>query len=310
MEQNRSQKLFYSLEELINDVFGQDISIIRMDSVPGGDINNAYRLSLSNEDSLFVKTNSVNNLNFFLTESGGLRALRSLKKIGVPEVLGAGTDKQRGISFLALEYIESSSRTPSYWENFGHQLAGLHRSECLSYVDLGKRGARFGFYEDNYIGTSPQKNYPEKSWVDFYRECRLLPQITMAEKYFDPAVRKKADWLLEHLDLYLREPEFPSLLHGDLWSGNMMCGKGGKVWIIDPAAYVGDFEADLAMTQMFGSLPERFYAAYNEVNSIDKTGYAQRRKLYDLYQLLNHLNLFGSTYLGSVVDIINMYTGA
>lgn len=310
MEQNRSQKLFYSLEELINDVFGQDISIIRMDSVPGGDINNAYRLSLSNEDSLFVKTNSVNNLNFFLTESGGLRALRSLKKIGVPEVLGAGTDEQRGISFLALEYIESSSRTPSYWEDFGHQLAGLHRSECLSYVDLGKRGARFGFYEDNYIGTSPQKNYPEKSWVDFYRECRLLPQITMAEKYFDPAVRKKADWLLEHLDLYLREPEFPSLLHGDLRSGNMMCGKGGKVWIIDPAAYVGDFEADLAMTQMFGSLPERFYAAYNEVNSIDKTGYAQRRKLYDLYQLLNHLNLFGSTYLGSVVDIINMYTGA
>lgn len=80
MEQNRSQKLFYSLEELINDVFGQDISIIRMDSVLGGDINNAYRLSLSNEDSLFVKTNSVNNLNFFLTESGGLRALRSLKK--------------------------------------------------------------------------------------------------------------------------------------------------------------------------------------------------------------------------------------
>ena len=310
MEQNRSQKLFYSLEELINDVFGQDISIIRMDSVLGGDINNAYRLSLSNEDSLFVKTNSVNNLNFFLTESGGLRALRSLKKIGVPEVLGAGTDEQRGISFLALEYIESSSRTPSYWEDFGHQLAGLHRSECRADVDDEESGAKFGFYEDNYIGATPQKNYPEKSWIDFYRECRLLPQITMAEKYLEPVVRKKADRLLEHLDLYLREPEFPSLLHGDLWSGNMMCGKGGKVWIIDPAAYVGDFEADLAMTQMFGSLPERFYAAYNEVNSIDKTGYAQRRKLYDLYQLLNHLNLFGSTYLGSVVDIINMYTGA
>ena len=200
MEQNRSQKLFYSLEELINDVFGQDISIIRMDSVPGGDINNAYRLSLSNEDSLFVKTNSVNNLNFFLTESGGLRALRSLKKIGVPEVLGAGTDEQRGISFLALEYIESSSRTPSYWENFGHQLAGLHRAECRAYVDDEESGAKFGFYEDNYIGATPQKNYPEKSWIDFYRECRLLPQITMAEKYLEPVVRKKADRLLELQD--------------------------------------------------------------------------------------------------------------
>ena len=102
----------------------------------------------------------------------------------------------------------------------------------------------------------------------------------------------------------------PSLLHGDLWSGNMMCGKEGMPWIIDPAAYVGDFEADLAMMQMFGSLPERFYAAYAEVNPIDKSGYSQRKKLYDLYQLLNHLNLFGSMYLGSVVDIINIYVGA
>ena len=303
-------KLFYSLEELVNDVFGQAVSIKRMESVPGGDINNAYRLSLSSGESLFVKTNSASNLDFFLTESGGLRALRSLEKIRVPEVLGVGTDEQQGISFLALEYIESSPRTPSYWENFGHQLAELHRSECLSYVDPEKSGARFGFYEDNYIGASPQKNHPEKTWFDFYRECRLLPQITMAEKYFDPAVRKKADWLLGHLDLYLRELEFPSLLHGDLWSGNMMCGKEGMPWIIDPAAYAGDFEADLAMTQMFGSLPERFYAAYNEVNPIDKTGYVQRRKLYDLYQLLNHLNLFGSMYLGSVVEIINMYAGA
>lgn len=211
--------------------------------------------------------------------------------------------------FPLFGYIESSSRTPSYWEDFGHQLAELHRTECRAYVDDEGSGAKFGFYEDNYIGATSQKNHPEKSWVDFYRECRLLPQITMAEKYLEPAVRKKADRLLDHLDLYLREPEFPSLLHGDLWSGNMMCGKGGKAWIIDPAAYVGDFEADLAMTQMFGSLPERFYAAYNEVNPIDKAGYAQRRKLYDLYQLLNHLNLFGRMYLGSVVDIINMYTG-
>lgn len=309
MEQNGSQKFFYSLEELINDAFGQDVSIIRMDRVPGGDINNAYRLSLSNGESLFVKTNSASNLDSFLTESGGLCALRSLKKIGVPEVLGAGTDEQRGISFLALEYIESSPQTPSYWETFGHQLAELHRTDCLAYVDSERSGARFGFYEDNYIGATPQKNHPKKTWVEFYRECRLLPQITMAEKYFDITVRKKADWLLEHLDLYLREPEFPSLLHGDLWSGNMMCGKVGIPWIIDPAAYVGDFEADLAMTQMFGSLPERFYAAYNEVNPIDKTGYARRRHLYDLYQLLNHLNIFGSMYLGSVVDVINMYAG-
>lgn len=309
MDESRMRRRYHSLEEMIQDNYGSSVFIIRTDSVRGGDINNAYRMGLSDGTYLFVKTNSINNLNFFLTESRGLGAFRSLNKVGVPEVLGAGTDEQRDISFLALEYIESSPGTPSYWENFGHQLAALHRAECLSYVDPERSEARFGFYEDNYIGATPQKNQPKKNWIDFYRECRLLPQITMAEKYLEPAVRKKADWLLDHLDLYLREPGFPSLLHGDLWSGNMICGKGGVPWIIDPAAYVGDFEADLAMTQLFGSLPERFYAAYNEVNPVDKAGYAQRKNLYHLYQLLNHLNLFGSMYLGSVVDIINMYAG-
>lgn len=308
MDKSRTPGIYHSLDEMIKDVLGDSVFIIKTDSVPGGDINNAYRLRLSDGTYLFVKTNSVNNLNFFLTESKGLSALRSVKKIGVPEVLGAGIDEQRDFSFLALEYIENSPRTHSYWETFGHQLAELHRSECLSYVDSKGSGAKFGFYEDNYIGATLQSNHPEKTWIGFYRECRLLPQITMAEKYFDPVVRKKAERLLDRLDLHLREPEFPSLLHGDLWSGNMMCGKDGKAWIIDPAVYVGDFEADLAMTQLFGSLPERFYAAYDEVNPIDKSGYAHRRKLYDLYQLLNHLNLFGSMYLGSVVDIINMYT--
>ena len=141
-----AQSIYHSLEELVNDLFGENVSILKMESVPGGDINNAYRLSLPNGESLFVKTNSASNLDSFLAESGGLCALRSLKKIGVPEVLGAGTDEQRGISFLALEYIESSPQTPSYWETFGHQLAELHRTDCLAYVDSERSGARFGFY--------------------------------------------------------------------------------------------------------------------------------------------------------------------
>ena len=166
---------------------------------------------------------------------------------------------------------------------------------------------KYGFSEDNYIGAGPQKNDPPESWIEFYRECRLLPQIRRAERYLDPPVRRKAERILDHLDSYLREPEFPSLLHGDLWSGNMMCGSGSSAWIIDPAVYVGDFEADLAMTQLFGSLPGRFYAAYSEINPIDREGYPERRKLYDLYHLLNHLNLFGAGYLGSVVEIIKRF---
>lgn len=309
MNGNRQENIFHSLEEPVKDCFGKSARVVRADSVSGGDINRAYRVSISTGDRIFVKANSIRNLNFFLTESNGLQALRSAKKIGVPAILGAGVDEKREISFLALEYIESSPRTASYWETFGHELAGLHRAECVKFINIDDGRAKYGFMEDNYISATPQTNQPQENWIDFYRECRLLPQITMAEKYLEPAVRKKADWLLDHLDLYLREPEFPSLLHGDLWSGNMMCGKGGRAWIIDPAVYVGDFEADLAMTQMFGRLPERFYAAYDEVNPIDKRGYAQRKNLYDLYQLLNHLNLFGSTYLRSVVDIINMYAG-
>lgn len=308
------EKLYHSLEELVKERFGEGTRIVGTDRVHGGDINDAYRVNLSSGDPVFVKTNTRKNLRFFLTEARGLRALGASGKIGVPKILGIGTDEARGVSFLALEYIERALRIDSYWETFGHELAGMHRAECLSFVadadereKKEKQGPRYGFSEDNFIGASPQKNQPKEKWTDFYRDCRLLPQITMAEGYLGADLRKKADRLLERLDSYLREPEFPSLLHGDLWGGNMLCGPDGKAWIIDPAVYVGDFEADLAMTQLFGSLPSRFYAAYSEVNPIDREGYAERKKLYDLYHLLNHLNLFGRSYLGSVAAILNTY---
>lgn len=318
-----SKKEYHSVGELVRDVFGASVYIANITGVQGGDINEAYRVSLSSGDLIFVKTNSIENADFFRKESDGLLALRHAGKIGVPHIMGTGIDREQGYSFLALEYIEGSARVNTYWETFGHQLAELHRAGCPVFLKEKKTvaiegkqdgnsgresGVRYGFPEDNYIGASAQKNHPGEKWVEFYRDCRLLPQITMAERYFDPDMRKKAEYLLDHLDSYLREPEFPSLLHGDLWSGNMLTGPDGKAWIIDPAVYVGDFETDLAMTQLFGSLPERFYDAYSEINPIDKKGYGVRRKLYDLYHLLNHLNLFGRTYLRSVVEIIEEYS--
>lgn len=299
-----------SVKALVKAVYGEDVSITRTDSVAGGDINLAYRVSLSCGENIFVKTNSVRNADFFTAESEGLTALRAAGKIGVPRILGWGIDRRKGYSFLALEYIDSSPRIRLYWETFGHELAELHRTETEELVKRetdGAGGGIYGFSGDNYIGATPQNNHPAAKWTDFYRDCRLLPQIALAERYLSAQVRKKADRLLDHLDTYLREPEFPSLLHGDLWSGNMLCGPDGKAWILDPAVYVGDFEADLAMTQLFGSLPERFYAAYSEVNPIDREGYRERKKLYDLYHMLNHLNLFGTTYLGSVVGIIEAF---
>ncbi len=303
-----SENMYESVSELVKDLYGDSVSITRKDSVAGGDINLAYRVCLSCGTDIFVKTNSLCNEGFFEAESKGLSALCSVKKIGVPKILGRGSDNQKGYSFLALEYIESSPRITSYWETFGHELAGLHRAETAAFVNVESAGDRYGFSEDNYIGASPQKNCPAKKWTDFYRECRLMPQLAMAERYLEPSLRKKADRLLDHLESYLREPEFPSLLHGDLWSGNMLCGPDGKVWIIDPAVYVGDFEADLAMTQLFGRLPERFYEAYSQVNPIDRKGYRERKRLYDLYHMLNHLNLFGTMYLGNVMEIIEEYS--
>lgn len=299
-------KRYHSLEAAVKAVFGTDAGILKKERIHGGDINDAYRLGLSGGKCAFVKTNSVKNVGFFLAEAHGLQALSAAGKIGVPKILGTGTDEQRGISFLLLEYIESAPRIKDYWETFGHQLAELHQAECLSFITDIDSNVIYGFNEDNYIGANPQRNLPRANWVEFYRECRLLPQIRMAGRYLDASMRKRLTHLLDHLDTYLREPEFPSLLHGDLWSGNVLCGNDGRAWILDPAVYVGDFEADLAMTQLFGSFPSSFYAAYSEINPIDGS-YSDRRDLYHLYHLFNHLNLFGGMYLGSVAEIVRKY---
>lgn len=295
------------LEQAVKDVSGQDVQIDEMKRMQGGDINDAYRLCLSDGTKLFLKMNAKNRKDFFTAEAGELEALNSLQAVCVPRVLALGTDESRDKAFLLMEYIESQRPRKAYWEGFGHQLAMLHRSECRQFAADGDKAGVYGFKNDNFIGATPQKNRPSQSWIRFYRDCRLAPQLDRARHYFSPAIRKNADWLLEHLDRYLREPQFPSLLHGDLWSGNMMCGTENRPWIIDPAVYVGDFETDLAMTQLFGSLPQIFYDAYEEVNPVVWKEYEERRDLYHLYHLLNHLNLFGYMYLGSVEQIIRRY---
>lgn len=291
-------ELYNNLEEAIAKAFGNDTRIVGKKPVYGGDINSAFRLTLSDGRSVFLKSNLPNNMSFFKAEAKGLEALRQTNSIGVPEVLGIGAD--RNMSFLLLEFLESAPKINGYWEVFGRELAALHKADCKHLAE------GFGFPEDNYIGASPQKNTPMTRWVDFFRECRLLPQIGMADQYFDANIRGLCTKLLDHLDSYLPEPEFPSLLHGDLWSGNSAPGPDGKAWIFDPAAYVGHHEAELAMTELFGRCPEAFYGAYNEIIPID-SGYTDRRDLYNLYHLLNHLNLFGGSYLGSVWQILSRY---
>ena len=292
--------IYKTPEEAISGIFGNDMRIAGKNQVYGGDINQSYKLTLSDGSPVFMKSNAPKNLSFFEAEAAGLEALRQTGTIGVPKVLGMGADKK--ISFLLLEYLEAAPRINRYLEVFGRELAALHRADCSQLTENG----RFGFSADNYIGATPQKNTPMMGWVDFFRECRLLPQFRMADRYFDTKTRQLCTKLLDHLDDYLPEPEFPSLLHGDLWSGNAAPGPDGKAWIFDPAAYVGHYEAELAMTELFGGYREEFYLAYSEVNPID-SGYRDRRDVYNLYHLLNHLNLFGSSYLGSVKQILNRY---
>ena len=295
-----------SLGTAITTLFGDGLRITGRHPVYGGDINQSYRLSLSDGSDLFMKCNTVRNLPFFTAEAKGLAALREMGAIGVPKPLALGTDQVQRGSFLLMEYLESAPRISQYWEVFGHELAALHRAGCSGAVSADG-SLLFGFETDNYIGASPQRNTPTADWITFFRECRLLPQMKMAEGYFNSGTRRRCTQLLDHLDSWLTEPEIPSLIHGDLWSGNAVCGPDGKAWILDPATYVGHFEAELAMTELFGGFPTTFYQAYREVNPID-SGYRDRRDLYNLYHLLNHLNLFGGSYLCSVQRILNRYT--
>lgn len=299
---------FITLNDALKSICGSEIRLLRRDRVYGGDSNDAFRLTLSDGTQLFLKTNSLENADFFAAEALGLWALGQSGTIGVPKVLGTGTDADGEFSFLLMELIEKALPRKDYWETFGHQLAGLHKSETASFVKTREDNGKYGFLADNYIGANPQKNTPKESWVAFYRDCRLQPQIQRANSYFDASMRKHLSYLLDHLDLFLPEPEFASLLHGDLWNGNALCGSDGKAWIFDPAVYVGHYEADLAMTQLFGGFSPTFYRAYHEILPIERD-YEERRDLYHLYHLLNHLNLFGRSYFGEVKAIVQKYVG-
>ncbi len=295
-------KTYDSLEAAIKGCFQEDTKEIKREYVSGGDINEAVCLFLSNNERVFVKSNTLSNYAFFDAEEKGISAIASTKAIGVPHLLCKGIDKGRNISFLMMEMIEPSPKNPDHWERFGIELANMHKADTTQFVSEGT----YGFSGDNYIGASKQSNSPKSSWIDFFREERLEIQIRMAQRYFDNDLMKKTVSFLDRLQDLITEPEFPSLIHGDLWSGNIMTDNNGKAILIDPAVYVGNAEADIAMTELFGRLPESFYKSYASVNPFC-FGYEDRREIYNLYHLLNHLNLFGISYLYSVQKIISHY---
>ena len=291
---------FPSLESAIHALFGDETEIETTSRISGGDINDAYGLTMTGGSRIFMKTNAKENISFFTAEAAGLAAIAGTEAIGTPRILGAGTDEGRGgYSFLLLEFISAQGRSRHYWENFAMQLAAMHRAPATELVLNGK----YGFGSDNYIGSRRQINRAHESWISFFRECRLEPQFQSAARYFDRDDWKKIGRFLDHIDEILVEPEYPSLLHGDLWSGNVIVGNDGSAWLIDPAVYVGHAEADIAMTELFGGFPPAFYDAYQKAAPL-QPGYERRRDVYNLYQLLNHLNMFGRMYLPEVKHIL------
>ena len=291
------------VEELLSSTLERTVRIIRTGRLSGGDINVALKLTLDDGSHVFMKMNEEENASFFRAETQGLAAIAGSGAIGTPRVLGR-TQKggPGGYSCLLLTVVSEKKRIPGDFETFGRELAAMHRADTTALVP----GGGFGFFCDNYIGAGVQYNKPHKSWITFFRDRRLMPQIEATAGYFTAEERKRAVSLLDHIGDFLVEPERPSLLHGDLWAGNVITGDDGKAWLIDPAVYVGHAEADLAMTELFGGFAPEFYHAYREAAPL-QPGYEHRRDLYNLYHLLNHLHLFGHAYLPAVKRVMEKY---
>jgi len=259
--------------------------------IGGGSINSAFRFD-AGERSWFVKLNRAERLPMFEAEAEGLNALRQPGAPRVPAVVTLG--QADGYAFLVLEYILLRAATAPVLARLGEQLAALHRVE----------GPRFGWGRDNTIGTTPQTNAWEDDWVTFFRRHRLGYQLQLASANGHRALAEQAAPLLERLDaLFAGYRPRPSLLHGDLWSGNAASDLTGAPVIFDPACYYGDRESDIAMTELFGGFTPSFYDAYRASFPLDP-GYEVRRDLYQLYHVLNHLNLFGGGYRAQAQRLI------
>lgn len=262
-------------------------------SIGGGCINSAYRLETP-AGQFFVKVNRPQLSDMFAAEAQGLQEMAAIGAVKVPAVICYG--RTVSDSFLVLEYINLGSLRGPATRLLGEQLAQLH-AVAQPY---------FGWSMDNTIGSTPQPNERRDNWVDFYQQQRLAHQYDLAARRgFAGSLRKNGERLVEQVPAFFSDysPQ-PSLLHGDLWGGNAGADDQGRPVIFDPACYYGDAEADLAMTELFGSYGNDFYAAYRNIRPID-SGYRVRKTLYNLYHILNHLNLFGGGYLGQAEAMTN-----
>lgn len=260
--------------------------------VGGGDISAAWRLETDNRE-IFLKTGRACHYEMFAAEAEGLSELAAADAVRVPEVLAIGQDQDD--AFLALEWLALERSGTKGEQLLGEQLAAMHRTVK----------DRFGWHRDNTIGLTPQHNNWSTGWMAFFREHRLGYQLQLAAKNgFTGELQAEGARLTERLPaIFDGYDPVPSLLHGDLWGGNWSSSESVPV-IFDPAVYFGDRETDLAMTRLFGGFGAAFYEAYEAAWPLEP-GNRERCELYQLYHVLNHLNLFGRGYLGRALALIN-----
>jgi len=258
------------------------VQIANASAISGGCISEAFRCHLRDGRELFVKVQHDAPAALFSLEAEGLAWLAEAGALPVPEVLCHGSE------FLVLEHISPGERARDFDEQLGRGLAQLHAF-----------GAPFfGWHQDNYLATLKQNNSCEKHWPSFYCDRRIRPLLESCIQmgHVPPNWIRRFDTLYSRMEEFAGPPEPPARLHGDLWSGNVHTNSAGAPVLIDPAVYGGHREIDLAMLELFGSPSAAFYAAYDEVYP-RSAGQAQRVSLYQLYPLLAHIVLFGSSYV-------------
>jgi fructosamine-3-kinase len=282
--------MWIKIAQAISRETGQEFVIVNRKSVSGGCINQGYQVS-SQDQTYFVKLNDASQAEMFAAEALGLQQISTTQTITVPQPICWGTAGNYG--YIVLQWLDLGATNNQSWTAMGHQLAAMHRTGT---------NKNFGWSRNNTIGSTPQINTWRDNWADFFAEQRIGYQLKLAQRRGGsfPETHRVVEAVRERLAPW--QP-LPSLVHGDLWSGNANVSRDGTPIILDPATYYGDRETDLAMTELFGGFHTAFYNGYNEAWELD-SGYQHRKSIYNLYHVLNHFNLFGGGYANQAQAII------
>lgn len=281
-----------SFKQILEERLSQNI--VELIPLSGGDINQVFKIK-TNQNTFVAKVNVEKRFpQMFKKEKFGLHLLGETG-IKTPEVIAEFIHEN--MQFLLLEYIKEERKTPQFWSNFATGLAKLHKKESVF----------FGLETDNYIGSLVQKNTKKASWEDFFIENRISPLV---KKAFDKSLLqinhlRQFENLFQKLNEIVPQ-EKPSLVHGDLWSGNLMSGKNQCPVFIDPAVYFGNREMDIAMTQLFGGFDNSYLDFYNELFPLQR-GWEERIQIHKLYPNLVHLIIFGRSYLSGIENVIRKF---